>query len=166
MPASPTVADLFHVAIIAERTAEEMYRRLAKKFKHVAPFLRFMELYASEEAGHAVWLDSLLRKVLPEKLAAPAIPTLYSDALALSEIKVVEELDKVSTLEDAYTLIYELEHGELNQVLDFLITTYYEDTKTQVFLRELLRQHIERIEYDFPDEYGTSEARLRVAAAL
>lgn len=164
MSAPPTVAELFKVAIQAERATEEMYRRLALMFRHVVPVARLIELYASEESGHAIWLDSLRRKVAAEKLAAPAIPTIYQDALNLSELPVSQKLEGIKTLEDAFNLIYEVEHGEINQVLNFLITTYYEDQKTELFLRDHLLEHIDRLQHELPEEYGTPEARLRVTA--
>jgi rubrerythrin len=164
MAASPSVDDLIQIAIQAERARAEFYRRLTRLFAHVTEIARFIERYAAEEASHVVWLETLRGKLTPEKLAAPAIPLMYQDALHVKQIQVEERLQAVETLDDAYHLIVEVVNGEANQLLSSLINTFYEDETTRVFLMDHLRQHIDRISQAFPEEFDTPEARKAVVA--
>jgi hypothetical protein len=73
-------------------------------------------------------------------------------------------LDRIETLEDAYQLLVETVHGEANQVLEAIINAYYEDESTRVFLLDHLRQHLQRVETEFPGQFGSRRARLAIKA--
>jgi rubrerythrin len=164
MTASASVEELIQVAIEAQRATEELYRRLTQLFAHVPEVARFVDRYASEKAGHAVWLNSLRGKLSAEKLAAPAIPLIYQDAQRVAESSLRDDLDQIETLEDAYKLLVETVGGEANQVLEAIVNTYYEDEKTRIYLLGHLHQHLRRVETDFPDSFNTREARQTVKA--
>lgn len=164
MPRSATVEEIIQLAIEAERATEKLYRRLTRMFSHEVEIAQFIERFAAEESGHVIWLENLRRKLTPEKLAAPAIPLMYQDALRSSQLPVDEQLEKIRTLEDAYLLMVNVVNGEANQVLHALIQTYYEDETTRVFLQDHLRMHVERISAGFPPAYASREARVSVKA--
>jgi rubrerythrin len=164
MTRSATVDELIRLAVQAERSTEILYRRLTRMFAHVVEIAQFIERYAAEESGHVIWLENLLGILSPEKLAAPAIPLIYQDALRISQNPLEKRLVEVETLDDVYNLMVEVANGEANQVLKALINTYYEDEKTRDFLQEHLSQHMQRISTKFPPQYATPKARQAVKA--
>jgi rubrerythrin len=164
MPHSATVDELIRLAVQAERATEKLYRRLTRRFTHVVEIAQFIERFAAEESGHVIWLENLRGILTPEKLAAPAIPLIYQDALRISQIPLEKRLAEVETLDDAYNLMVEVVNGEANQVLNALINTYYEDETTRDFLQEHLSQHMQRISSAFPPQYATPKARQKVKA--
>ena len=165
MPRSASVDELLALAIQSERATEDLYRRLRRMFSDVVEVAQFIERYASEEAGHVVWLENLRANLTPEKLAAPAVPLIFQDALRISRVSIDEKLDAVQTLDDAYHLILDVAKGEANQVLDALINTYYEDESTRDFLQDQLHQHMQRVSEAFPHQYASQAARLKVPAS-
>jgi rubrerythrin len=164
LTASASVDQLIQIAIQAERATEQLYRQMKRLFVHVPDVARFIDRYAAEEAGHVVWLQNLRKRLSAEKLAAPAIPLIYQDAEQVSQGPMEEDLDRIETLEDAYQLLLGMVRGQANQVLEGIINTYYEEETTRSFLLDHLRQHQQRIETEFPDQYADLQARQAVRA--
>ena len=98
MPKDATVAELFDLAIRAEKAAEEMYRGLEAKFAHYPEVASFWRQYAAEEAGHATWLERLRERLSQEELSAPA------DSRALENARVVLGFSVKGALEEIKNL--------------------------------------------------------------
>jgi rubrerythrin len=146
------------MAIAAERSAQELYSRLAGMFAHHPQVADFWKAYAAEEAGHATWLSGFREKLTPEQLSAPADATMVHKARQVLGLSIGDALGKVKTLEDAYQLAHELESSETNVVCEFLIDNFASDEKTHAFLRAQLRNHIARLMTGLPMQFrGTAD---------
>jgi len=162
--ADVTVAELFEMAIGAEKAAEELYHGLAAKFAHHPEVADFWKEYAAEEDGHAQWLERIRNGLSQDELAALADPTILQEARAALRVSVERELNQIQNLEDAYQLVGEIENAETNAVFDFLITHFSSDAKTQTFLRSQLKDHIAKLMVDFPTQFKGAEMRRMVKA--
>ena len=75
-----TIAQLFDLAIAAERFGESLYRGLAARFAHNPEVADFWQTYAEEEVRHAQWLEQIRQAASPEVLATPADPQMLKEA--------------------------------------------------------------------------------------
>jgi rubrerythrin len=159
-----TIAELFGLAIMAERAAEELYHGLEAKFAHHEDVAGFWQAYAEEEAMHAEWLERLQNSLTPEQLSAPANPGVLKEAHRALQVPVEKRLRDVRDLEDAYQLVSDLENSETNAVFDFLISNFSEDPETQAFLRSQLKDHIGKLAIDFPIQFRLNAVRRQIKA--
>jgi len=159
-----TVTELFELAIVVEKAAEELYRGLEVKFAHHQEVADFWERYAAEEAGHAQWLKRLRDTSSPEQLSAPADPLILKDARRILQFSVESSLNNIKNLEDAYQLVNELENSETNAIFEFLIANFSSDEETQSFLRSQLRDHITKLTTEFPTQFKSAERRWAIEA--
>jgi rubrerythrin len=157
-----TVDELFDMSIKAERTAEELYRRLQAKFGPQPDAARFWRDYAAAEAGHALRLEQIRNALSPEQLAAPADAETAAAAQRLLMFPVEKALQGIKDLEDAYQLANELESGETNVVFDFLISHFASDAQAQSLIRSQLRDHVAKISTGFPARFRSSASRMSV----
>ena len=160
--AGNTLNDLFEMAIVAERGAQEVYTRMAGMFPDHPDVARFWQRYAAEEAGHATWLTNLRARLEPEKLAEQADPLMLEDARRMIAFSIDALLDKVENLDDAYQLASEMEGGETNAVCSFLIEHFADNSNTPVFLRTQLRSHMSRLAIDLPTQYRGKDNRKMI----
>ncbi len=158
-----TVAELFELAIGAEKAAEEMYSGLAAKFSHYPEVADFWKQYAAEEAEHAAWLERL-RERLDLELSESADSYALRNARAALKFSVEDALEKVQDLEDAYQVANELENSETNAVFEFLITHFSHDEETQSFLKAQLSDHVAKLMTGFPMQFQDAKMRLSVEA--
>lgn len=159
-----TVAELFELAIAAEKAAEELYRALEAKFAHHQEVADFWRKYAAEEAGHAQWLERLRRASSPEQLSAPADPLMLKDARKVLQFSIENTLEKTENLEDAYQLVHRLENSEINAIFEFLVTNFSSDEETQSFLRSQLHDHITKLTTGFPTRFRSAVRRRETKA--
>jgi hypothetical protein len=159
-----TVAQLFEMAIAAEKAAEELYHGLKSKFARHQEVADFWQEYADEEAMHANWLRQMRDSLTPEQLAQPADASILQSAHRAFQVSVEKALKGVKNLDDAYELVNDLENSETNAVFEFIIGCFGEDEKAQTFLRSQLRDHIGRLIADFPTQFRTATARRGVGA--
>ncbi len=164
MPKDTTVAELFDLAIGAEKAAEEMYRGLETKFTHYPEIAGFWRQYAAEEAGHARWLERLRDRLGQEELSAPADSRALENARVVLEFSVKDALEEIENLQVAYQVANELESSETNTVFEFLITHFSYDEETQSFLKAQLREHIAKLTTKFPAQFKDAAMRLSVDA--
>jgi rubrerythrin len=157
-----TNSELFDLAIAAEETAEELYRRLEAMFAHHEDAAAFWRLYAAEEAAHAHWLARIRDILRPEQLAAPADPQILKGARKALQVSVENALQEIENLEDAYQLVSEIENAETNAVFEFLIAGFSAIPEAQSFLRAQLRDHIGRIMVEFPERFGDAAMRRAI----
>ena len=153
MPQDATVAELFKLAIDLEKAAEELYRRLESKFAHRQKVADFWKEYATEEAGHAKWLERLRDGSSPEDLSALGNPLMLEEARKLLQYYTETDLAGIENLRDAYQLADELENSEINAIFEFLVDNFSADEKMQDFLRSLLKDHIAKLMLWFPTQF-------------
>ena len=159
-----TVADLFALAIAAETSAAELYRGLAAKFAQHSDVVEFWQRYATDEISHARWLARLQGNVSIEQLETRADPIVLENARHAASMLVQTLLDRVRTLADAYELVNELEHSEINAVFEFLISSFPTDSEVLSFLRAQLGEHVDRLVTAFPERFRDPGARLAAMA--
>lgn len=164
MPNEATVAELFDLAIAAEKAAEALYRGLEAKFAHHQEVADFWGKYAAEEAGHAKWLERLRDTSGPGQLSALADPHILKDARKVLQFSVENRLREIKNLEDAYQLAHELESSETNAIFEFLITNFASDEETQSFLRSQLKEHIAMLTVGFPTQFQSAVRRREIRA--
>jgi rubrerythrin len=165
MPVFGSVGHLIGLAIQSERALERLYRSMSEAFAQVPEVSGFWTGYAGEEAGHARWLENLRDKTGEELLDQLADP----DILHLAERGMSTAMDlllhKLTDLEEAFELANELEHAETNVVFEFLITNFANSKETESFLRSQLRDHVMRLENEFPTDYRDPGERRSVKAS-
>ena len=164
MPKNATVAELFELAISAEKAAEEMYRGLEAKFAHYPEVAGFWKEYASEETGHARWLERLRDRLSQEDLSAPADSRALENARVVIGFSVEDALEEIKNLQGAYQVANELESAETNTVFEFLITHFSSDDDTQSFLKTQLRDHVAKLTTGFPAQFKEAAVRLAIEA--
>lgn len=159
-----TVAELFELAIAAEKAAEKLYRGLEAKFAHQQEVADFWGEYAAEEAGHAQWLKRIRDAASPEQLSAPADPFILRDARRVLQFSVEHRLERIKNLEDAYQLVNELENSETYAIFEFLITNFISDKKAYSFLRSQLDDHLAKLATEFPTQFKGAAMRREIEA--
>ncbi|MEJ5309583.1 MAG: ferritin family protein [Anaerolineae bacterium] len=159
-----TFADLFALAISAETSAAELYRGLAAKFAQYSDVAEFWQRYVTDEIAHARWLARLQGDLSVEQLGTRVDPMILENARHAAGLVVETILDQVHTLADAYELVNELEHSEVNAVFEFLISSFPADPEVLAFLRTQLSEHINRLVTAFPERFRDPGARLAVVA--
>ena len=162
MPQKQTIGYLVEIAIQLERATEALYLGLEEKFSFHQEVARFWRRFASEEAGHARWLERLQEKLEPAQASAPADPELLNQALKMLQLSQLTQLEKVNNFDDAYELALDLENSETNAVFDFLIGNFAEDEAAIAFLRVQLQGHIANITDALPDGLRTPRERKKV----
>jgi rubrerythrin len=162
MANTETTAELFEMAIAAEKAAEELYFGFEERFAHHQDVVAFWRKYAEEEVGHARWLEGVRDKSSPEQLSAPADPSILKDARKFLRFSPQHALEGVTNLEDAYQLANELENSEINVVFEFIITNFSADESAGSFLRAQLKDHIARLMTEFPARFSHSASRQAV----
>ena len=156
--------EFLELAIEAEKTAEELYNRLAEKFSHHPKVADFWKRYASEEVGHAKWLVQLRGRLGAEELSVPVDPVKVREARTAVEFSVEDRLKEVGNLDEAFHLVNELENSETNVVFEFLIDNFSADEETRVFLRSHLREHVDKLMNEFPVMSGGKLGRQSIKA--
>lgn len=140
-----TVATLFELAIEMEKSAETLYRDFEVGFAHQRQAADFWHVYATEEAGHARWLERFRNQLSAEQLSAPADPQMLQKARQAQRLYQQAASKQVGSLYDACQIASELEHGEINVVFEFLINHSPGEENTRDFLRAQLRIHVHKL---------------------
>lgn len=164
MPNDATVNELFELAIVAEKSAEELYRGLEAKFSHCPEVANFWREYADEEARHARGLERIRDGLKAEQLAALAEPQMLEDARKAAQFSVEGALVGIKNLEDAYQLVSDVENSETNAIFEFLIMDHAEADESRSFMRAHLREHIGKLMTGFPVQFQGRSNRLSVKA--
>jgi len=157
-----TVAELFELAIAAERAAQELYLGLAARFGHHQDVADFWRMYAGAEDGHARWLERIREKSPPGQLSELADPSVLEDARKFLRFSAQGALNGIRNLEDAYQLANDLENSEINVVFEFMITNFTSDEQARSFLRSQLRDHIAMLMTRFPTRFSHPAGRRSI----
>lgn len=159
-----TIAQAFDVAISAERAAEMLFQGLAAKFAPYQDVAAFWKQYADEEVKHAEWLEGLKAKLTTEQLSSSVDAHTVGLLRAVTDFSVEKALGGVKDLEDAYQLVNEIENGETNAILQFLLDHFEADVPMHEFLRAQLNKHIARLSTDLPVPYKGVLSRKAIRA--
>ncbi|MDR3575559.1 MAG: ferritin family protein [Anaerolineaceae bacterium] len=159
-----TVEQAFEVSIMAESAAAQLYRGLAAKFASYPDVAAFWQQYASEEEGHARWLEGLKSRLAPEVLTNTVNAHTMELMQAVTDFSVEKELKNVCDMEDAFQLVSDLESGETNAIFEFLLNAFEKDDQTRAFLRAQLNNHVTKLSNDLPKEYKSRLARKAIQA--
>jgi hypothetical protein len=162
MANTETTAELFELAIAAEKAVEELYRGFGAKFAHHQDVATFWRKYADDEIEHIRWLEGVRDKSSREQLSAPADPSVLKDARKFLRFSPLHVLEGVTNLEDAYQLANESENSEINVVFEFIITNFSADESAGEFLRAQLKDHIGKLMTEFPARFSHPASRQAV----
>jgi hypothetical protein len=159
-----TVGNLFEYAIELERAAETLYRKLEEMFDAYPEVALFWKQYASEESGHAAYLERIRAGVDTDRLSRPADGVILQKVRQCLDAASQTRLANLKTLEDAHQLATELENSETNAIFEFMIMNFSTDelAKSHQFLRTQLNTHIARLENEFPVEFRGKVARQTI----
>jgi hypothetical protein len=159
-----TVEQVFEVSIAAERAVEDLFHGLEAKFAPYADLVLFWRQYAAEEAGHVRWLLSARARLSPEQLASPVSAETVEAMRQTAALSVAQVLSRVTNLQEAYELVLEIESGETNAILLFLLDHFEPDPGTVSFLRAQLNSHVAKLATGLPAAYQTSAAQRKLKA--
>ncbi len=142
MTDTATINDLFELAITSEKASEQFYRGLETRFTHIPAVAQFWEDYACDEATHVLMLVNVRNSLSQARLAAPANPHILAYARKAAQFSVVDALNGVNNLEDAYRLAQMLEGSEATAVFEFLVTGSSMTQLSSVGLAARLQVHL------------------------
>ncbi len=160
-----SIQTLFGYAIAAENYAEALYLQFERMFVADPLVAAFWHRYATEERGHARWLEGVLAKLPEETRSAPADLGMLETARHVIATPLDKALAEIETLEDAYQLAHELESSEVNTIFEFLLTTFASDAQATQFARTQLSDHAARLSQEFPALYASASSRRLFRAA-
>jgi rubrerythrin len=167
MLAKENLERLFELAIALEHASEVFYRGLAVKFSDDLELERFWNQFATEEAGHAHWLEDLLKTTRADanlKLQEPAPKKLLKAARDLLHVSPGQTIESITNLEEAYREAIAMETSETNIIFEFLITDFAFTSQSRLFLTNQLKDHADRTLKEFPERYKSVSARLACRA--
>lgn len=162
MPDRQTVDDLFELAIAAERAAQALYDRLHDLFAANEAIAGFWRSYAHEEAGHALRLEHIRDNIPAQDRLLAADPDMIDMARRHVDAAQKTNAAGVRTLDEAYQLAHELEHSEVNTILELLVANYAGDPQAVALVRDQLREHIDRLMTGLPAPFNEPETRRAV----
>lgn len=154
-----TVEDLLAAAIAAERKALVFYEGLMHLFRHVPDVAALWRDMMQDEEEHLQILEEVSARLTPEQRCAPAdLETLYK-AIAAVRFSPERSLASIRDLNDAYEIVHDLEHGEINAVFAFILGEYVDDETRERMADAYLSIHLRRLQ-----ALGGVEWRQRVRA--
>jgi hypothetical protein len=157
-----TVAQVFDIAIAAECAAQDLFNGLEEKFTHHPDVAELWHQYAIEEVAHADYLRKLRAQTPEGQLAQPVEAETVRMLRKVADFSAEEALENVNNLEDAYQLVHEAEHGEINAIFTFLLDHFEGDAEMRDFLRDQLDAHIAKLSEELPTKYQGTVARRSV----
>ena len=161
-----SVRILFEYAIAAEHYARELYREFERLFTAEPRVAAFWQRYATEETGHATWLEQAAEEDCRRRhTTRPPTPPNWNAARHVIKVPLATALAEVETLEDAYQLAHELESSEINTIFEFLLFTFADDPQATQYARDQLSEHVARLSTGFPEPYTGVRSRRALRAA-
>jgi ferritin len=161
MPNAETTSTLFDLAIGAEIEAMNLYSRLAKKFSHHSDIANFWHGMLKDELTHAQQLEKTRNSLRPDQLQTIADPSLIQKVKSIHRVPVKDRLDAVETLDDAYELVNDFEHSEVNRVFTSLMSKFVSDEQKKKFALMELQDHLSKL-MDFSKSFGDAGWRRNI----
>ncbi len=158
----PTIADLFELSTALERQIQALYADWHTLFAASSKAASFWLGYSREEDFHANLLLNLSKQLTADQLAAPADPSIYESAMLTQQL--VNGLNReVKTLDEALELATQIEHSEVNSILEFLVTHFSSKESTKAMVQSQLREHVGKLNVLSPalifgEDYKTIKA--------
>ncbi len=157
-----TVADLFKLAITAEKIMQDYYEGLANKFSNLSKVSNFWQDMANDESHHGAALESMCKSLSDTVLFSEAEFAILQKCRAyLKRVSVKDMLSSVKTLDDAYELAHELESSEANIVFKFLTAKFIKPEKRMKITIAMIENHINKI-MDFSEKFGNAKWRKTI----
>jgi hypothetical protein len=154
-------AALFEIAIGAEQAGMGLYLGLVQRFLHVPEIAGFWQEMLKDEITHARELERVRHSLKPDLLQAPADPSLLQKARKSCDCAILDKLESVANLDDAYELANEFEHSEVNTVFAALMTDFTGQDDKARFASNELQLHLAKL-VDFPSMFGEAGNRRSV----
>jgi rubrerythrin len=158
-----SVEALLELAITAEQNNKKFYQGLSKKFFNMPSIAYFWQGMVMEEVQHTQELENIRNSLSPEQLSAPADPSTLEKAKRVLEFSVTDSLSSIATLDDAYEIVRDLEHSEVNVVFSFIMSEFIPSEKQKEFIMWQLENHTQKI-VKFSGIYGDSDSRKKIMA--
>jgi hypothetical protein len=155
-------AALFEIAIGAEQAGMSLYLGLVQRFLHVPEIAGFWQDMLEDEITHAKELERVRHSLKPDLLQVPADPVLLQKASEACDCTILDKLESVADLDDAYQLANEFEHSEVNTVFAALMTDFTGQDDKARFASNELQLHLAKL-VDFPSKFGDAGKRRIVA---
>ena len=141
---TPTVAELFDIAIFLEEAGEGVYGYWQTLFADYPKVATFWKEYQEEELQHAGLLRKIKSNLSPERLAEPADSAVYQAACEVREnLKHIKR--DVNSLDEALELAVQYENSEINTILELLVTHFSGEEGTKELVHEQMRKHVEKL---------------------
>ncbi len=143
--AENTVETLLSLAIACEKAVYEFYEGLLRKFAHVPRAVEVWQGMLEDEQMHIRFLEHIRSRLSPDRLRAPADTEMLQSIRKAAKFSPQSTLQKIQNLNDAYEFAHELEHSEVNAVLEFIITEYADPVLKAQMVDQYLRVHLKRL---------------------
>ncbi len=141
-----TVETLFALAIQAEQSARDFYAGLLRLFSHAPRAAAVWQDMKNDEEEHIRFLEEVRARLNPDQLQAPADPEMMRKLQGCLQFSPQDALQGIRNLNDAYRHAHELEHSEVNTVLEFIINEYHLDPAVRAHLvDQYLQIHLKRL---------------------
>lgn len=164
MENNTTFAELFILAIRAEKTTELVYNGLARKFSEFAEISTFWGKMATDESEHARYIQNIRDSLTPTQLKSNADLDVLCKAREALKYSANDLLRTVRTFDDAYNLAHIIENSEINFVFSFLKNKFANPTKVACFISAELEDHLGRL-MDFGEKYKDKVFRKSILAS-
>ncbi len=154
LPNTRSVGDLMDLLFQAETAAQTLYLQLMEAFAYEPEAAEVWWKMGADEAAHIRLLEQIRASLPSERLLEPADPLWLEQARAAARFSPEQILARIHTLEDGYQEAHALENGEINAVFEFVMTEYFPKPLRAGFVRNMLREHVNRL-------YGLRTAEWR-----
>lgn len=160
---TPTYAQVFEIAMDAERKAGELYRHFVTLFAAYPPAVELWTALARDEGYHLRVLEQIREDLPQETLNEEVDPLLWEQAEILRRLEKSTSTLTVENVDEAYQLTHELEHSEVNTMFEFLVHAFLSGTEMETIALQQLREHLRRL-LRADELLGPAEVRQRVKA--
>jgi rubrerythrin len=150
-------SELLELSLGFEQNARELYLQWAVLFCTDPDVAEFWRRYSADEAFHASLLDNLRSRLTAEELASPIESDLVGDTRRL--LSALQKEETITDLDEAYRYANMIEHSEINPLFEIVLAHFEKDPAALELLRSQLEAHIDKLIYNFPKRYSSSEMR-------
>lgn len=161
---TPTYAQVFEIAMDAERKAGQLYHSFVSLFAAYPPAVELWTNLARDEGYHLRVLEQIRDGLPEETLLEEVDPLLWEQAEILRRLEKSTSTFVVENMDEAYQLTHELEHSEVNTMFEFLVHAFSNGTEMETIALQQLREHLRRL-LRAEELLGPAEVRKRIKAA-
>jgi rubrerythrin len=158
-----TFSELINAAIAAEDAAQRIYLAFKGKFLYRPDIANFWQAMADDENEHAQILSRIHGRIAVEDLAVLVDIQMAEKAYTLQELNVLELINSLHNLNDAYEIAYDLESSEVNTIFNFLIIRFLSTDESYEIISSAIDPHLLRLA-GFARTFGNTEQCKSVLA--